>query len=136
MTQETKRVTLTWTGDLRFEGVSAGSNPSIIDGSDSAGPGPLPTVLLAAAACSSSDVVEMMKKMRVDLAALSVEVSGTRREQEPRRLVAIQLTYRLRGDGLDDAKARRAVGLAVEKHCSVIASLAPDIRVGYDVVVG
>jgi putative redox protein len=136
MAQETKRVNLTWLGDLRFEGVSAGSKPVTIDAADAAGPGPMPTLLLAAAACSSSDVVEMMDKMRVKLAALVVEASGTRREAGPRRYVAMQLTYRLRGDGLDDAKARRAVGLAIEKYCSVIASLAPDIRIGYDVVIG
>jgi len=65
-----------------------------------------------------------------------VDATGTRREQEPRRYVAIHLTYQLRGDGLDDAKARRAVSLAVEKYCSVIASLAPDIRVDYDVMIG
>jgi putative redox protein len=136
MAQETKRVTLKWLSDIRFEGVSAGSKPAIIDATDVAGPGPMPTLLLAAAACSSSDVVEMMEKMRVKLTALSVDATGTRREQEPRRYVAIHLTYQLRGDGLDDAKARRAVSLAVEKYCSVIASLAPDIRVDYDVMIG
>ena len=89
---------------------------------------------LIAAACSSSDVVVMLEKMDVRLASLSVDVAGIRREEEPRRYVAIQLTYRVRGDGLDETKARRAVGLAVEKYCSVIASLAPDLRVSYDVV--
>jgi putative redox protein len=135
MAQETKHVTLRWLGDLRFEGMTEGSAPAVIDAADSAGPGPMPTLLLAAAACSSSDIVEMMDKMRVKLAALSVEADGVRREESPRRYVSIQLTYRLRGEGLDDAKARRAVSLGVEKYCSVIASLAPDIRVGYDVVV-
>ena len=136
MAQETKHVTLTWLGDLRFEGVSKQSKPLVIDAADTGGPGPMATLLLAAAACSASDIVEMMPKMRVTLESLSVEVEGIRREEEPRRYVSIQLTYRLRGAELDDAKARRAVSLSIEKYCSVIASLAPDIRVGYDVVIG
>ena len=135
MAQETKHVTLKWLRDLRFEGVSKQSKPLVIDATDMAGPGPMPTLLLAAAACSSSDIVEMMPKMRVTLESLSVEADGVRREEEPRRYVSIQLTYRLRGQGLDEAKAQRAVSLGVEKYCSVIASLAPDIRVGYDVVI-
>ena len=135
MTQETKRVTLKWTGNLRFEGTSGESRPSIIDASDTAGPGPMPTLLLAAAACSSADIVEMMDKMRVKLKSLVVEGKGTRREEEPRRYVAVQLTYRLSGDGLDKAKAQRAVSLAIEKYCSVIASLSPDIKLAYDVVI-
>jgi uncharacterized OsmC-like protein len=39
------------------------------------------------------------------------------------------------GDGLDEAKMRRAVDLSLEKYCSVMASLAPDIRVTYDVTI-
>jgi putative redox protein len=134
MPQETKHATLNWIGDLRFEGRAPGAAPTMIDGEGMAGPGPMPTLLLAAAACSASDVVVMLQKMRVKLASLSVDAAGTRREEEPRRYVAIQLTYRLQGEGIDEAKARRAVGLAIEKYCSVVHSLAPDIQVGYDVV--
>ena len=31
------------------------------------------------------------------------------------------------------SKARRAIDLSLEKYCSVVASLAPDIRISYDV---
>jgi uncharacterized OsmC-like protein len=34
---------------------------------------------------------------------------------------------------VDRAKVERAVALSLEKYCSVIASLAPDITVEYDV---
>jgi putative redox protein len=133
MAQETKRATLKWLGDLRFEGGTPGSKTTTIDAKDAAAPGPMPTLLLAAAACSASDVVVLLEKMQVKLDSLTVDAAGTRREEEPRRYVAIQLTYRMGGEGLDDGKARRAVGLAVGKYCSVIASLAPDIQVNYDV---
>jgi uncharacterized OsmC-like protein len=35
---------------------------------------------------------------------------------------------------VDDAKVRRAIDLSLEKYCSVVASLAPDMQVTYDVV--
>ena len=37
------------------------------------------------------------------------------------------------GDGADEVKARRAIDLSLEKYCSVVASLAPDTRITYDV---
>ena len=103
-----------------------------IDGDNALGPGPMLTLLLAAASCTASDVVIVLKKMRIDLKEFRIEVAGTRREAEPRRYVAIQFTYHLRGEGLDETKARRAIDLSLEKYCSVIHSLAPDIKITYE----
>jgi uncharacterized OsmC-like protein len=36
---------------------------------------------------------------------------------------------------VDETKVRRAVDLSLEKYCSVMASLAPDIQVSYDVTI-
>ena len=41
-----------------------------------------------------------------------------------------------RGDGLDEAKARRAIELSITKYCSVIHSLAPDIRITHGLTLG
>jgi putative redox protein len=133
MPQELKNAQLRWLGALEFEGRTPDGATMTIDADGKTAPGPMPTLLLTAAACASTDVVMMLEKMKVKLASLTVDATGTRREEEPRRYVAIQLTYRLRGEGLDEAKARRAVGLSIEKYCSVIHSLAPDIQVGFDV---
>jgi putative redox protein len=92
------------------------------------------TLLLAAAGCSGSDVVSILAKMRVDLRRCEVEVRGVRRDQEPRRYVAIRFRFTLAGTGLDRAKAERAVDLSLEKYCSVIHSLAPDIAVDREIV--
>jgi uncharacterized OsmC-like protein len=40
----------------------------------------------------------------------------------------------LAGKGLDETKARRAIDLSIEKYCSAINSLNPDIPVSYDLV--
>ena len=131
MARETKRATVIWQQGLRFTGNEPGGPAITVDGDNVMGPGPILTLLLAAAACSGSDVVVILEKMRVNLRGLRIEVAGTRREEEPRRYVAIHLDYHLGGEGIDLVKARRAIDLSLEKYCSVIHSLAPDIAVTY-----
>ena len=136
MTAETKRVTLTWQRKLVFEGGEAGGPRTTIDGDNATGPGPMLTLLLAAAACTASDVVVILEKMRVTLRDFRIEASGQRRQEEPRRYTAMHLEYHLEGDGLDEAKAQRAIELSITKYCSVMHSLAPDIRVTHGLTLG
>jgi putative redox protein len=131
MTAETKRIALTWERDQVFCGGAPGGPEVVIDGDNRAGPGPMHSLLLAAAACSGSDVVVILGKMRVVLRELRIEVSGVRREQEPRRYTSIHFDFHLAGEGLDETRARRAIDLSLEKYCSVVASLAPDIKITY-----
>ncbi|MGN6393261.1 MAG: OsmC family protein [Gemmatimonadales bacterium] len=129
MAEETKRISLAWQSDFVFRGGEPGGPVTTVDGDNVAAPGPMLTLLLAAASCSASDVVSILAKMRVTLRAFRIEASGVRREQEPRRYTSLHFEYHLRGDGLDEAKASRAIELSVTKYCSVLHSLAPDIRV-------
>lgn len=131
MTAETKRVALTWESGLVFRGGAPGGPEVVIDGDNAAGPGPMLSLLLAAAACTGSDVVVILEKMRVLLRQVRIEVSGVRREQEPRRYTSIHFDFHLAGDGLDEPRARRAIDLSLGKYCSVVASLAPDITITY-----
>jgi putative redox protein len=129
--QETKRVLLRWEEGMLFRGGAADGPVTTIDGDNAAAPGPMLSLLLAAGSCSGSDVVSILKKMRIELQDLRIEVTGQRREQEPRRYTALHFDYHVSGRGLDQAKADRAVNLSIEKYCSVIHSLAPDIAITY-----
>ena len=132
MPQEIKQGSLTWREAMRFDGGAPGGPSTTIDADNRQAPGPMLTLLLAAAGCSGADVVSILQKMRVGLSGLRIDVAGTRREEEPRRYVGIHFTFHLSGSGLDETKARRAIDLSLQKYCSVIHSLAPDIRVTYD----
>jgi putative redox protein len=70
--------------------------------------------------------------MRVELARVELAVHGTRRDAEPRCYTAIDFRWTIAGAGADETKARRAIDLSVEKYCSVMASLAPNIAVSHD----
>ncbi len=133
MPPETKAVELVWQGGLRFHGGATDGPALLIDADNVVAPGPMQALLLAAAACSASDVVIILQKMRVALAALRMEAAGVRREEEPRRYVAMHFVYHITGTGVDETKVRRAIDLSLAKYCSVMHSLAPDIAVSYDV---
>lgn len=129
---ETKHINLEWLGDLRFEGGEPGGPVSQVDGDNAAAPGPMLHLLLAAASCSAADVVDILGKMREPLDGLSVEAWGDRRDEPPRRYTALRFLFKVRGSGLTEAKVRRAIDLSLEKYCSVMHSLAPDIVVSYE----
>jgi putative redox protein len=124
-----KKVAMEWRGDLRFEGGEPDRPWIPIDGNNAEAPGPMLLLLLAVASCSGSDVLIILKKMRMAVRSLRMEVEGTRRAEEPRRYISITLAYHIAGDGLDASKVERAIALSLEKYCSVVHSLAPDITI-------
>jgi len=126
-----------WVQQQQFEGRGNGANGPMIlvDGDTKVATSPVELLLLAAATCTASDIVIILEKQRVKLESLGIEVEGTRREEQPRRFTAIAFHVKVRGEGADELKVRRAVGLSIEKYCSVVASLAPDIPITYDVAI-
>jgi putative redox protein len=124
-----------WLEGMRFDGGAPGRPAILVDGDSVAAASPVELLLLAAATCSAADVVSILEKQRVALKTVEVAMQGTRREEHPRRFTALRFTFTIAGAGLDEAKARRAIDLSLEKYCSVVASLAPDIPVTYDVTI-
>ncbi len=132
MAENQVEVVVRWRERLLFEGGSAGRPALLVDGDSTAALSPVELLLVAAATCSAADVVTILEKQRVALQALEIVVRGTRRAEQPRRYTAIHFAVMVAGRGADEVKARRAVDLSLEKYCSVVASLAPDIRITYD----
>jgi putative redox protein len=126
-------VKVRWREGLQFEGAAPGRPPILVDGNSVAATSPVELLLVAAATCTAADVVSILVKQRVALQSLDIVVQGTRREEQPRRYTALQFHFTIAGAGADETKARRAIDLSLEKYCSVVASLAPDIAVTYDV---
>ncbi|HET8712972.1 MAG TPA: OsmC family protein [Gemmatimonadales bacterium] len=120
---------------MRFEGGAAGQPPILVDGDKKVATSPVELLLVSAASCTATDIVMILQKQRVALEELTIAVRGTRRAEHPRRYTAIAYHVSVRGGGADEGKVRRAVDLSLEKYCSVVASLAPDIAVSYDVTI-
>ena len=131
-----RQATVTWVRDMVFEGGAPDGPTAVVDGNGGAAPSPVVQLLMAVAGCSGSDVVSILEKMRITLTRFSIEVTGIRRDDHPRRFTAIHLVFDLAGEGLDEAKARRAIELSLEKYCSVVHSLAPDIAITHELRLG
>ena len=85
----------------------------------------------ALAACTAVDVVEILAKRRTPLSALSIDAVGARADTTPKRVVAVELTYDLTGEGIDRSHAERAVELAISKYCSVRDTLDAAMPIRY-----
>lgn len=128
-----KLVTTSWESrGLVFTGGVVGGTTITIDGDGKEATSPVDTLLVALAGCTGSDVVVILKKKRLDLRALRVEIRGQRREQEPRRYTKIDIVFHVHAPGASEQAVRQAIDLSLEKYCSVTHSLNPDIPIGYE----
>ncbi|MGH7483292.1 MAG: OsmC family protein [Longimicrobiales bacterium] len=129
-------VALRWRGEgLRFEGGAPDAAAVDIDGDGASGASPMQALLLALAGCTGADVVEILGKMRLSPAGLTVRVDGDRAPEPPRRYTSVRIVYELEGIQADEEpKVRRAVELSQEKYCSVMHTFRRDVRFETDVV--
>lgn len=127
---------MTWVRDMVFEGGAPDGPSAALDGDGAVAPSPVVALLMAVAGCTGSDVVSILEKMRVKLTRFTVEVTGVRRDDPPRRFLNLHLVFDLAGEGLDETKARRAIDLSLEKYCSVVHSLASDIVLTHELRLG
>jgi putative redox protein len=126
---------INWTGGLRFTAGKVGGPAVPIDADGIEAPSPVVALLIAGGSCSGADVVSILEKKRIKLTRFQVEVGGNRREDYPRRFTEIWMRFTLAGEGLTEAAARQAVDLSVQKYCSVMSSLNPDIGVTTEIVI-
>ncbi len=96
-----------------------------------------PTQLLLAGitSCAAVDLVSMIKKRRKTLVDLTSEVTGKRREEQPRRFTDIHVHYKIVSPDAQLEEVEKLVDLAVEKYCSVAASVSKEIKLTHSVEV-
>jgi len=120
-------VTVEWEGDLKFTATNERSVSMTMNATDAggrpAGITPMELLLMALGGCTGIDVVLILKKQRQKLERLTLNVTGRRREEQPRYYEQIHVEYVLKGSGLDEKKLQRAIQLSEEKYCSVSAML-------------
>jgi putative redox protein len=127
-------IVATWTGEQRFDVAGAKGGRITIDTAKVSGTGPVDTLLGAFATCAAADVLEILIKRRTPVERMEIAVTGERRGEPPKRLLAIHLEFRIEGLGIEAIHAERAIALSIEKYCSVASSLAPDVRISSTLV--
>ena len=118
-----------WVENAAFLVESGSGHAMVADGPEhiggrNIGARPMELMLMSVGACSSVDVVYILKKARQPVAGCEVAVKGTRAETEPAVFTDIHLHFIVSGAGLSEAQVKRAVALSAEKYCSASIMLA------------
>ena len=119
-------VDLTWNGQSTFV-ARDGAHEWVLDGRNESGPSPVVALAAALAGCMAIDVVHILTKGRFDVRSFSTRLTGRRAESEPRRFVAIDLSFALDTSAPRD-QVDRAIALSRDKYCSVWHSMRHDIE--------
>lgn len=116
----------TWRGERLFDAGPPGRTHRIDAGAKEA-PGPVETLLNAIATCAGVDVIDIIGKRKTPVESMKILVVAERRPETPRRLMRVELEFRIDGAGIERDHAERAIQLSFERYCSVAGSLGPDI---------
>ena len=128
------KATAVWRGDERFEVQSDSGRTVMLDGSSTheAGPSPVEMVLGALCACTSVDVVSILKKKREPIEGLTVTATAERAPNPPRVFTHIHLVYTIRG-AVGEKAAHDAVSLSKNKYCTVSKMLEKAAPIDYSI---
>lgn len=120
-----------WIEEKTFMG-TADNGQNVVMASGTPGVGPMQMLLLGLGGCASIDVVDIIKKQRMQLDGLEVSVSGERGAELPKPWETIHMHFVVTGRDLDAAKVQRAIDLSVEKYCGVHATLKGVATITHD----
>ncbi len=132
--------TLTHVDGLAFN-VKLGNHEFIIDspnprfGGKDRGPAPKSLILPSLGGCTGMDVASILQKMRVPFTGLEVKVEAETNDQHPVYYTSIQITYTVRGKGIDRKKVERAVELSRTTYCGVSYMLEPRCKISHEIVI-
>ena len=92
-------------------------------GGSNKGMRPMQMLLASAGSCSSIDIISILKKQKQNLESIRVEINAEREQGKiPSLFTDIHIHFQLKGI-LSDEKVKRAVGLTMDKYCSVVKIL-------------
>lgn len=121
--------TITWEKELIFHGRTQRGEEIDYDAEFQWGCSPTETLLLSIGGCLAIDVVSFLQKMRCEISAFSMDLSGKRKPDPPQYYKSVELVMHISGKNITEKKIERAISLSQDKYCSVYHSLRPDIEV-------
>jgi len=93
---------------------------------------PMENVLASLAACSSYDVLMILKKKRQIVTGYAVEATAERRDDPPPSIFTkIHLHYIIRGKNVTPEAVKRSIDLSMDTYCSVGAMLKKVAEITY-----
>lgn len=131
MTANSVKATVQFVSDDLFVGITPSGHSITLDtdSSRSIAPSPTELLLLAAGACTATDVASILTKKRQHVTRYLIEVSGVRRDDFPRKFTSMKVHHILTGHNLSRNAVAQAIELSDTKYCSVAASLRPGVEI-------
>ena len=102
-----------------------------IDGSRKHGYSPKALLLAGLGACSGIDIVDILKKMKMQFSHFNIEVKAAQTEDHPKVYSDIFVLYTIKTDIKNEAKVKRAIELSLDKYCGVSAMLRKNSPIHY-----
>lgn len=122
--------TTVWHKDHEFTS-SLDHNTIKIDGARKNGFGPKALLLAGLGGCSGIDIVDILKKMRVDFSEFRIEVKAAQTEELPKVYKDIYIAYKVKTGKENEEKVRKAIDMSLEKYCGVSAMLQKNSPIHY-----
>ena len=113
-------LSFTGTADSGFQ-LALGADPAVGGAND--GFRPMELMAISLAGCTAMDVISILTKKRQPVTGFEVAVQAERAAEHPHVFTRAQVTYRLTGQGLDEAAVLRAIELSATKYCPAQAML-------------
>ena len=131
MSADGVKATVHFVSDDLFVGITPSGHSITLDtdSSRSIAPSPTELLLLAAGACTATDVASILTKKRQHVTRYVIEVSGVRRDDFPRKFTSMKVHHILSGHNLSPNAVAQAIELSDTKYCSVAASLRPGVEI-------
>lgn len=131
------QVRIKWIEGVAFVGESGSGHAVVLDGAPenggrNIGMRPMEMLLIGMGACTSFDVVTILKKARQPITDCVAEISADRADEIPKVFTKIHVHFVVTGSGLNPVQVERAVKLSAEKYCSASIMLAQACEITHD----
>jgi putative redox protein len=128
---------LKWAGNAAFIGRSSSGHTVVMDGpaeggGRNLGPRPMEMLILGMGACSTYDVVSILKKSRQEISDCEIKITSKRAESDPRVFTDIHIHFVVSGRNLKQKQVERAIKLSAEKYCSASIMLGATANITHD----
>jgi len=123
--KDVHRVSTRWGGKMYFESlvndhfICMDKLPAY--GGEGKGPRPKPLILSAIGGCTGMEIVSILEKMRLKVENLEIDVTGELNDEQPKIYKSVHLVFKVKSPNSDKQKIERAIQLATEKYCGVLA---------------
>lgn len=123
-----------WVEGVSFVGESETGHAVVLDGAPenggrNIGMRPMEMLLIGMGACTSFDVVTILKKARQPIVDCVAEIQAERADEIPKVFTKIHVHFVVTGDGLNEMQVERAVKLSAEKYCSASIMLSKSVAI-------